>query len=101
MIVSACPPEATDAAGTNAVYHPTAKAMTDRDQAHNDIVGHTAHVFTRIPGGDRPGEITVKIRGGDEVWLAYADEEIPRGEAVLILSRHSALAVDVARLGQL
>lgn len=75
--------------------------MNDQDQAHDDVVGHTAHVFTRIPGGASPGEVMVKIRGGNEVWLAYADEEIPRGEAVLILSRHSALAVDVARLGQL
>lgn len=73
--------------------------MTDQDQAHDDVVGHTARVCTRIPGGFSPGEVTVRIRGGSEVWLAYADEEIPLGMAVLILGRHSARAVDVARLG--
>lgn len=59
------------------------------------VIGEQGFVTTRIPGGDRPGEIRIALRGGSEVFIAYAPEPIAQGERVLVLGRRPGRAVDV------
>jgi hypothetical protein len=50
---------------------------------------------TRGPGG--PGEVLIKIRGGSESFIAWSDEPLPEGTAVLIVESRGARAVNVVR----
>lgn len=50
-------------------------------------------VSTRGPGG--PGEARVRIRGGSETYLAWSDEALPAGAAVLVIESHGGRTVDV------
>jgi hypothetical protein len=59
------------------------------------VIGEQGYVTTRIPGGDRPGEIRIALRGGSEVFIAFAPEPIERGERILVLGRRPGRAVDV------
>ncbi len=61
----------------------------------DDVVGRSGTVTTRIRGGDLPGEVHVAIRGGTESFIAYSDDEIPRGETVLVFRSRGPRAVDV------
>ncbi|HET9689887.1 MAG TPA: hypothetical protein VFP61_01945 [Acidimicrobiales bacterium] len=63
--------------------------------ADEPVTGRSATVVTRIRGGDLPGEVQVEVRGGTEVWIAYADDEIPRGERVLVVVERGPRAVVV------
>jgi membrane protein implicated in regulation of membrane protease activity len=64
----------------------------------DDVVGRTAHVRTAIPGGAEPGEIVVRIRGGSEAYIAYADQPVPQGSEVVVVSDRGARSVAVAPL---
>jgi len=55
----------------------------------------TLTVATRGPSG--PGEVLIKIRGGSEAFLAWSDEPLPRGTAVLVLESRGARSVGVIR----
>lgn len=66
--------------------------MTISDE---EVTGRTGTVTTRIRGGELPGEVQVAVRGGTESFIAYADEEIPRGETVLVFRSRGHRAVDV------
>ena len=59
------------------------------------VIGEQGFVTTRIPGGDRPGEVQIPLRGGSESFIAYATEPIARGQRVLVLGRRPGRAVDV------
>ena len=59
------------------------------------VMGRTGTVTTRIRGGDLPGEVRVEIRGGTESFIAYAEQEIPLGETVLVFRSRGSRAVDV------
>jgi membrane protein implicated in regulation of membrane protease activity len=59
------------------------------------LVGRLASVFSRIRGGDLPGEVTVRFGGDVHVFLAYAEEEIPVGTEVLIINSRGNHQVDV------
>ena len=59
------------------------------------MVGKAGTVVTRVRGGDRPGEVQVTIRGGTEVWIAYADAEVARGCRVLVVAERPGRCVDV------
>jgi hypothetical protein len=50
-------------------------------------------VATRGPGG--PGEVSVRIRGGSEKFLAWSDTPIPRGANVLVCGYRSPRTVEV------
>jgi hypothetical protein len=65
------------------------------DPNEGRVIGEQGVVTTRIPGGDAPGEVQIFLRGGSESFIAYAPEEIGRGERVLILGRRPGRAVDV------
>jgi len=62
------------------------------------VVGKPAHVVVAIPGGSRAGEVTVRIRGGTEAYIAYADQRIDAGTEVVVVADHGARSVSVAPL---
>jgi hypothetical protein len=61
-----------------------------------EVVGLTGTVILRIRGGELPGEVEVKVRGGTECLIAYADEPIERDRPVLIWNSRGHRQVDVA-----
>jgi membrane protein implicated in regulation of membrane protease activity len=52
--------------------------------------GRQAHVTVAIPGGDRPGEVVLRIRGGTESYIAYADVPIDIGSEVVVVADRGA-----------
>jgi membrane protein implicated in regulation of membrane protease activity len=67
-------------------------------EGFEDVVGKTAHVSVTIPGGELPGEVVVRVRGGSEAYIAYASEEVERGTQVLVVADRGARSVDVSLL---
>ena len=63
-----------------------------RDESSIGRVG-VLNVGTR--GGDGPGEVLIKIRGGSEAFLAWSETPLPRGATVLVVESRGARAVDV------
>jgi len=63
-----------------------------RDETSIGSVGILS-VGTR--GGDGPGEVRIKIRGGSESFLAWSEKPLPRGATVLVIDSRGARAVDV------
>lgn len=63
-----------------------------RDESSIGCVG-VLSVATR--GGDGPGEVLIKIRGGSEAFLAWSDKPLPKGATVLVIESRGARAVDV------
>jgi hypothetical protein len=63
-----------------------------RDESSIGCVG-VLTVATR--GGDGPGEVRIKVRGGSETFLAWSEEPLPRGATVLVVESRGARAVDV------
>ena len=63
-----------------------------RDESSIGRVG-VLSVATR--GGNGPGEVLIKIRGGSEAFLAWSDKPLPRGATVLVIESRGARAVDV------
>lgn len=59
------------------------------------VVGLLATVVIRVRGGDQPGEILVRVRGGAETLIAYADTCIERNSQVLIITSRGHRSVDV------
>ena len=64
----------------------------ERDESSIGCVGRLT-VGTR--GGDGPGEVVIKIRGGSEAFLAWSDKPLPKGATVLVIDSRGARAVDV------
>lgn len=62
------------------------------------VVGHTAEVYLRIPGGEESGKITVSYEGSTHELLAFADEEIPTGRKVTVQRAIDESTVFVALL---
>ncbi len=63
-----------------------------RDESSIGRVG-VLSVATR--GGDGPGEVLIKIRGGSEAFLAWSEKPLPKGATVLVIESRGARAVDV------
>jgi hypothetical protein len=63
--------------------------------ADPEVHGKVGHVIIRIRGAAGPGEVLVKVRGGTEAFIAYADEVIERGEDVLVVDSRGHRCVDV------
>jgi hypothetical protein len=63
-----------------------------RDESSIGCVG-VLIVGTR--GGDGPGEVLIKIRGGSEAFMAWSDQPLPKGSTVLVIESRGARAVDV------
>jgi hypothetical protein len=62
------------------------------------VVGRPAHVSLPIPGGAEPGEVLVRVRGGSETYIAFADEAVAEGEQVVIVADRGGRTVTVAPL---
>ena len=58
-------------------------------------VGRVGVLIVGTRGGDGPGEVLVKIRGGTEAFLAWSETPLPRGATVLVVESRGARAVDV------
>jgi hypothetical protein len=58
-------------------------------------VGKLGHVVTRIRGGAQPGEVAIPIRGGNEVYVAYAEAAIEQSAQILVVASRGGRAVDV------
>jgi hypothetical protein len=63
--------------------------------ADPEVHGKVGRVIIRIRGGAAPGEVLVKVRGGTEAFIAYADHPIDRDTEVLVVSSRGHRSVDV------
>ncbi|HXW80312.1 MAG TPA: hypothetical protein VEJ84_12480 [Acidimicrobiales bacterium] len=64
----------------------------------DSVVGKPAYVTVAIPGGTRAGEVLLRIRGGTESYIAFADQPVGVGAQVVVLADRGARAVLVAPL---
>jgi len=62
------------------------------------LVGRTAHVSVAIPGGDKAGEVVLRVRGGSESYIAFADRPISAGTQVVVVDDRGARTLVVAPL---
>jgi len=58
-------------------------------------IGSVGILSVGTRGGDGPGEVRIKIRGGSETFLAWSEKPLPRGATVLVIDSRGARAVDV------
>jgi hypothetical protein len=59
------------------------------------VVGCHGVVTVRIPGGEAPGEVRVRVRGTDELFVAYTPEALNVGNRVVVDRSRGGRAVDV------
>jgi hypothetical protein len=64
----------------------------------DSVVGRPAYVTVAIPGGDRAGEVFLRVRGGTESYIAFADQPVEVGAQVVVLADRGARSVLVAPL---
>jgi hypothetical protein len=67
----------------------------ERDESS---VGRVGVLIVGTRGGDGPGEVLIKIRGGSEAFLAWSEKPLPKGATVLVIESRGARAVDVIEL---
>jgi len=58
-------------------------------------IGSVGILSVGTRGGDGPGEVRIKIRGGSETFLAWSEKPLPKGATVLVIDSRGARAVDV------
>jgi hypothetical protein len=58
-------------------------------------IGRVGILVIATRGSAGPGEVSVRIRGGSEKFLAWSDTPLPRGATVLITDSRGARTVDV------
>ena len=63
-----------------------------RDEA---CIGRVGVLTVGTRGGDGPGEVHIKIRGGSETFLAWSETPLPKGTTVLVIESRGVRAVDV------
>ncbi|TNC24581.1 NfeD family protein [Amycolatopsis alkalitolerans] len=61
----------------------------------SSVVGRVGELVHATRGPDGPGEVRVRIRGGTEIYLAWSEEPLPPGTAVLVVGSRGARTVDV------
>jgi hypothetical protein len=66
--------------------------------ASDTVVGMPAYVTVAIPGGARAGEVLLRVRGGTESYIAYADQAVGVGAQVVVIADRGARTVLVAPL---
>jgi membrane protein implicated in regulation of membrane protease activity len=62
----------------------------------SDALNKAAIVVSRVPGGNSPGEVQIRIRGGTECYMAYADQPIEVGTQVVVVADRGARSLFVA-----
>jgi hypothetical protein len=60
-----------------------------------EVTGKVGRIIVRVRGSEGPGEVLVRVRGGSEAFIAYADTEIARDADVLVVNSRGERAVDV------
>lgn len=60
-------------------------------------IGRTGVLTVGTRGPQGPGEVLIKIRGGSESFLAWSEEPLPKGTAVLVVETRGARTVGVVR----
>lgn len=63
--------------------------------AMQSVVGCTGVLVHATRGTQGPREALVRIRGTREAYTAFADEELPVGQAVLVVADRGLRCVDV------
>lgn len=66
--------------------------MVARDDA---VIGCTGELLVGTRGGQGPGEVLVRVRGGTETFLAWSDDPLPKGTTVLVVDSRGTRQVDV------
>lgn len=67
------------------------------DRVDSELVGTVGVLAVGTRGVAGPGEMLVRVRGGSEAFLAYSDEPIPKGAAVLVVEQRAGRGVFVVR----
>ncbi len=62
------------------------------------VVGKAAYVTVAIPGGPQAGEVLVRVRGGTESYIAYADQPVGLGAQVVVVANRGARTLLVTPL---
>ena len=62
------------------------------------VVGKSAYVTVAIPGGAQAGEVLVRVRGGTESYIAYADQPVGLGAQVVVVANRGARTLLVTPL---
>ena len=63
----------------------------------NAVIGCVGVLVVATRGEAGPGEVLVRIRGGSEEFIAWSDEPLARGTAVLVVESRGTRAVDVIK----
>jgi hypothetical protein len=63
----------------------------------NAVIGCVGVLVVATRGEAGPGEVLVRIRGGSEEFIAWSDEPLARGTAVLVVESRGSRAVDVIK----
>jgi hypothetical protein len=58
-------------------------------------VGCTGKVIVATRGEAGPGEVLLQIKGGTEAYMAWSEEPLARGTAVLVFNARGGREVDV------
>lgn len=64
----------------------------------DEMIGLRGTVTVAICGGATPGEVLLPVGGGTEAYIAYADEPIARGAAVVVYEFRGGRMVEVEAL---
>jgi hypothetical protein len=59
------------------------------------VIGRVGVLTVGTRGTAGPGEVLVKVRGGSETFLAWSDEPLSPGAAVLVIESRGTRQVDV------
>jgi hypothetical protein len=62
------------------------------------VIGRSAYVTVPIPGGNKAGEVIIRVSGGTESYIAFADQPIEVGAQVVVVADRGARTLFVAQL---
>jgi hypothetical protein len=63
--------------------------------SHESPVGHAGKLIVATRGPSGPGEVLVTMRGGTEAYIAWSEQPLAKGTAVLVFNSRGERAVDV------
>jgi hypothetical protein len=59
------------------------------------VVGRTGTLTIGTRGGEGAGEVLIKLEFGSQTFLAWSDDPLPKGQAVLVVGSRGGRTVDV------
>jgi hypothetical protein len=62
------------------------------------VIGRSAYVTVAIPGGTKAGEVIIRVSGGTESYIAFADQPVEVGAQVVVVADRGARTLFVAPL---